>query len=218
MMTSWKYGVAGLVLSLAAACGNDPNQPDIISGVRGAFSALITPRLGAESQGPTVVQIRKSVTPEFRAANLNRPVLIVELEKSSQAALLVGVAVNDRVITYLTLDDVSLAIADGVLIATRGLGFDLMAADVSDFERALVSGGGPTKRVHRYLDGEGKLFNRTFACDVAIEGRTITETCEGEGQAFTNTYATNAIDWIISSRQWIGPEHGYIRIEDLGIE
>lgn len=62
---------------------------------------------------------------------------------------------NGDVQTWKLADGVSLSFLDAVLFSSRGLGADLMSADVSG-TRAMLAGDGSARhiRLHSYLDGE----------------------------------------------------------------
>jgi len=118
---------------------------------------------------------------------------------------------NRDVVTYFTPDGISMSYKSGVLVGTRGLGFDLMGADVGDVLQSLRSGRDGAVRLHRYLDGEDQIVLRSLVCDYTGSGR-ITETCYSDGLEIKNTYQMSG-GRITTSRQWIGPEQGYIRLE-----
>ena len=118
---------------------------------------------------------------------------------------------NRDVVTYLTPDGISVSLRHGVLVATRGLGFDLMTADVSAVIPAIRNRSQEVIRVHRYLDGEEQVVIRTFICDYSGAG-TVTETCYSDGLRITNTYDLGGRA-IRASRQWVSPEQGYLRVE-----
>ena len=200
--------------ALLAGCGNDPAQ----TGLLGQFRQLAASRLGPSAPPPSAAQIRANITPELRAQLGNPTLMIGTLENPPLASLLIGVQNNGTVTTFSTPDGVTFALERGVLVATRGLGFDLMSADAAQTRAALAAGGGSgAVRVHRYLDGENQTVIRSFVCDIARTAPgALRERCYGDGLQFDNSYRIGARGGIIASRQWIGPDRGHVVLETTG--
>lgn len=202
---SRKILLALAALSLVVACGRtQPEQQFFGAVLRGVQE-------GSAAQSPrTVAQIRQRLTPEVRAQFGNAVLKIALLEDNDQASVLIEAGNNQDVATFFTPDGRSISLKQGVLVATRGLGFDLMSADVSSVLSSLGNGTRAV-RIHRYLDGEDQLVIHSFVCD--YEGRIrVVETCYGNGSSFENTYSMSA-GRILASRQWIGPQLGHIILE-----
>lgn len=145
------------------------------------------------------------------------PLMLVEFPALGVAGTMAPTGQNGNVITWRTADNVSLSFDDGILVATRGLGHDLMSADVSGTRASLAGRPGNYERFHSYLDGEGQTTLRAFICAMAppvtetitILGRSQTtqrhdESCNSLGLATQNTYWT-AGGTLWASRQWVGP-------------
>ncbi|GAB4288346.1 MAG: hypothetical protein Kow0058_08030 [Roseovarius sp.] len=138
--------------------------------------------------------------------------LAVTLTARGVQAVLGPVTRADGTVVWQTLDGVSLSFRDGILIASRGLGYDLMSADVSG-TRAMLAGTMGTQYypVHRsYLDGEDRTVFRSFQCRRAGGGpegalRRVDELCVGTDRRFTNSYWLDPAGTVIRSRQWVGP-------------
>lgn len=195
--------------ALLGACGNHGNREDLLAVIGSSLA-----RLGSDPAGASAEELVARLTPEVRAELGDIDLLIVTLEEPNLSSFLYEAELNADVTTFLTLDGVSLSLRDGILVATRGLGFDLMIADVSGLLPLLKTGGQYT-RTHRYLDGEDRLVAFDFHCDVR-PGSEIRETCEGHGFSFENSYAPKERQALFArSRQWIGPERGTISIRDV---
>lgn len=179
--------LSGLAALTLAACGPRP-MPDIRSQIS---------RTQIEARGT--------------------PLMLVELPALGVAGTMAPSGRNGRVTTWRTADNVSFAFDDGILVATRGLGNDLMSADVTGTRAALAGGPGQYERFHSYLDGEGQTVLRAFICTmsapvsdtITILGRSrITqrhdERCNSLGLATQNTYWT-AGGTMWATRQWVGP-------------
>lgn len=155
------------------------------------------------------------------------PVLLAEIARTGLTARLVPDGSRDGVTTWRTGQRQTLAFRGGVLIATRGLGDDLMSADVSGTLAALSSGAQDVyARRMTYLDGDAQTLSRTLTCRM---GPPAVATVDSHGLAFATTLRVEACTmpgltvqnryWQTSdgamrrSDQWIGPGAGHLRLE-----
>ncbi len=117
---------------------------------------------------------------------------------------------------------------DGMLVSTRGLKDDLMAADARQSRAALRAGGGQARRVHETLDGLDRIVRAEFDCTVTPKGvesidlgqrrisaRRFDESCKGEALIFDNYYWLDDAGEIVSSRQFVSQTVAYLRSSDL---
>lgn len=193
-----------------------------------AGAAALLSLAACAAQGPDGAQIRASTT---RAAldRAGAPVLLAEIPALRLAATMAQAGSRDGVETWRTADDRALSFRAGVLIATRGLGHDLMSADVSGTIAAL--NGGPRagySRLLTYLDGEGGTLFRAMLCEMAapvaadVAGIGITfptrlsvETCRATGVTVTNRYWHDPDGTLRRAEEWIGPGPGMLHVERL---
>ncbi|MBY6059180.1 YjbF family lipoprotein [Leisingera daeponensis] len=131
---------------------------------------------------------------------------------------------------WRTQDNVSVALRQGMVIATRGLGGGLLSAEVPAADGAGGPARGGARRYTVRADGNGqRVLN--MACslhdlgpepveivEITHPARHLQERCEGAGGVVVNDYwvdsrAGNLQVW--QSRQWAGPETGYLRIRQL---
>lgn len=201
--------ILGLSLVGCAKTGGDPTArlARIVTGVTGGRGDVA----GAQ----TVVQMAPVGDPAQALARL-----YAELPSRGATATLAIEAVNGTVTTWRTADNVTLSFDDGVLVSTRGLGFDLMGAGAEKTLMALAGGDpGPYRRQYRYLDGENHTAYLTAGCTVhhrgseEVEGRTLLrqdEVCETFHIGITNVFWFDFAGRMARSRQWIGPEIGYV--------
>lgn len=207
-----------LALSVLASCGSSGGG---MTGMAiGAARGLIGPR-----EQPT--DLRQTLTPEV-LASLPGSVMLIELPQRDVQAGVIRVTQNGSNVTWAAQDGVTVAFDSGVVSATRGLGSDLMSADLSDVVRAVYGGGGTAVRVHRYLDGEDQAFARSLVCQYqSAPGQTATvlngsytatlvqETCSSTDLTVKNSYWIDASGVMRKSRQWVGPDIGYMVTERL---
>ena len=194
-------------LLVLSSCGTKQSQPSVF----GPFAQSLLGFTRPASTPATMEEIRQQITPQVRKRFQHTSLMIAQLEQNSRASIIVRKGMNRDVETYFTPDNISLSLKDGVLIGTRGLGFDLLSADVSEVLVGLRREGRAV-RIHRYLDGEDQIVIKSYICDYSGNAN-ITETCHGKDHSFENSYQLSA-GQIVVSRQWIGPQLGYIRLED----
>lgn len=107
----------------------------------------------------------------------------------------------------------SITTRNGVIVATRGLGDDLMSADVSDLASAIRFGGrAEGYRENHYLDVDTQKQVRVFICDFSYDAGDLIETCYADGLEIQNTYSSRTSTGFVRSRQWIGPVLGYANL------
>ena len=159
--------------------------------------------------------LRASLTPQVLAQAETR-LLILEVPTRDAVAVLSLINTNQGVDTYLTADGVSISLRDGIVVATRGFGFDLMTAEISETLAALKQGSTSAVRIHRYLDGENHTDLRSFVCDVTVQRNlSAVEICHSATFSFENSYNFNDNGFIVESRQWVSSEIGYVRVNIL---
>lgn len=198
-----------LALSVAvSACGFETRDNPVFAPYLRGFQNLG----GPAPVTPTADDIRAQVTPQVRAEYGGAPLLVATLDQKNLASILIERARNRDLVTYFTPDDISVTLKHGVLVGTRGLGFDLMTADVDEVRPGLQGKVQQAVRIHRYLDGEDQIVIRSFVCDYQGQQQRR-ETCFGDGFEIENTYQLDGSGEILSSRQWISPEQGYITLE-----
>ncbi|WP_341366845.1 YjbF family lipoprotein [Yoonia sp. BS5-3] len=156
-------------------------------------------------------------------ARLQVPVLL--LSNDDFASALVPVAQDDGAQVWQSRDPIQISDQSGVVIATRGLGHDLMAGEVADAVAALQSAGGVYTRVWVHLDGDLRLVRREERCRLspermvrhqassgAIDLRVVVEIC-GDVDPITNIYHVDGDGLIWWSQQWISPALGSVTLE-----
>lgn len=133
-----------------------------------------------------------------------------------------------RVEVWRTNDDFSVAMRNGVLISTRGFWGDLLSSSVQ------VSGSepGPThagEHIQMIVTRDNREVPFAFGCDVTelgsqtldIVGRRhntvhIRQSCEGRKGPIANDYwIDRGRGVVMQSRQWAGPNIGYLRFRRL---
>ena len=115
----------------------------------------------------------------------------------------------------------------GILVGTRGLGNDLMGADISGVRATLNAGGGTVTRRHSFLSSEDQIFTRDMTCTITREGSETLQTlrgprdtvkfvedCQGRLLVFKNSYWIAGGE-ILRSRQAVSGTEGFIQVDTL---
>ncbi|AXX99199.1 YjbF family lipoprotein [Profundibacter amoris] len=218
----------GLMLSLGllSACEKQEksgaNAPDPT-----ILSLALKSAVGALKPKAKPVDPRKHLTREA-IDKAGTPILFVGLDSRNAYATLSPFGENRGVVTWISSDGITLGYRGGLLVATRGLGPDLMAADTGQALAAVRSGSGSYVRIYDYLDGEDQAVRRSFVCSVKNKGsevieiyelkltlRKVIESCSNPEFQIRNTYWISNRNRIRQSKQWIGPDVGYVFSQQL---
>lgn len=179
----------------------------------------------------------QSAPPDARAepgraqsGQVTGPLLLADSKALDAPVMLVQQGRNGDAVTWHTGDRVALTFKDGVLVATRGLGADLMTADVNNTRAMLTGRAMPAfyTRFHSHLDGTVETRFRSFQCEVAgrepetikIGGRArdvtrIEERCLSPGLEVRNEFWRGADGTLWKTRQWVNEDSGYLMTQRL---
>lgn len=212
-----------LSLCLAlAACGVSEGKltyPGLVD------AALV--RAGAkQAPTPTPDPARAAVgglTPEVVDGS---PTPLMLVRAQGQVGLMAPVSVVGDTVTWGGPRDQAVVLTGGFLAATRGLGDDLMGADVTGL-RAVLRGGSHVRRM-AWLDGLDQPVERRFTCVVTpqgpdkieIVGRSyavtkVQEKCTGEALTFSNVYWLDRGGVLRQSQQFASVQGGYVTTVQL---
>lgn len=216
---------AVLCCSVLVACASTGpgGEDNVWAEIRDTGRILITQR-GPVPQAP-------EITPEI-LAGVEFPLIRMRNLSVGSSATLAGIArrgtASAPVMVWRGAAEATFTTRNGLLIATRGTGDDLISADVRGVEAALRNGGGAYARSYVVLQGNTRGRTLSFDCQLQAAGaETLTlvgqrrdttrfeESCSGAEGAFRNTYWRGAEGSLWQSRQWTGPEIGHLMIELL---
>lgn len=232
LLRAGTVALAGLSL---AACGNAPGREVSAASIaRGVVSAVIGQD---DAQSPDPDRVAQQAAAAL--ANSDGEVIVVAIPNRDALAVMQEIERNGPYVTFGTADRRSVTLKNGILTGTRGLGYDLMSAEVAETGTLIrTQGEGAGRRVNRYLDGENLTVAISPWCQVKLGGtgrvnlgevnaatRQVAESCVGERlaypggtaerAAFQNSYQVTASGRVVQSRQWISPLNGYITIQSL---
>lgn len=215
------HGICLIGLLFLSACGSEADtssnsNADLLRSVAASTVARVK---GSEAAAEPMTRAR--------LAEVVTPVMLLTVDASGKQALIAEIQTNQGVATWSTVDDITISLRNGVIVATRGFGADLMAAAVP----AVLSGvgqGQSHRRVHTLLNGEDKPIRTQFTCtfrndgsqvidivEVKYQATQITESCVASERRFENVYWISGDRQMRKSRQWISPEVGFLTIQDV---
>jgi hypothetical protein len=216
--------LAGLLASCGADQGEDTNLPLVLLGSAREIVA-------ARRAGPPQVTV---VTPEMLAQTTSAA-LQVNPEVKGGSDFLRRVAARDdstagRVEVWKSSDNAQIFLRDGIVVGTRGIGGDIIAANANVTVRA-VNGGADGRGVRSYTVSDGDTTSTVyqFSCEIRNLGSEkisvvnlvfltdhMREDCVGgpDGvQTIRNDYWVHMPTGTVrKSRQWIGPRVGYFEL------
>lgn len=220
---------AALVAVLLSACSSDTSgTPTVPSLIFGSIKDIATSR----SSGP-VEQI--VISPE-ELAKVNVPLLQVNPEIRGGSDFLQRAATrNDSafgtVAIWESSDKAQVFLRNGVVVGTRGVGGDIIAADAQSTVRALRQRAKNSSGLRNYTvsDGDTTTTKYTFRCEmvnlgaesISVSNRLVSadhlqERCvssAAENQVLRNDYwVQHSTGLIRKSRQWMGPRVGYFEL------
>ena len=142
-----------------------------------------------------------------------QPVMAVTDKSLGLATFMVPLGSNSGVVTWANPEYQTIALQNGVILATRGFGADLMSAQAPTAQN-LSRGTGSHRRVHYVLDGADQTVTQSFDCTLSVSNnekiailglsyvtRKVVEDCSGLAGDLTNTYWFDAQGLIRQSQQ-----------------
>lgn len=217
----------GLALALAGCSGgtgSKPLYPQIAAAAAGAVGARAARRQAANRPPLTRAALDAvegafiEVTVEQRPATAY---LFLSAERDD--------ALPGHIVQWRTEDDVTLTLRNDVLIATRGLGGDVVSSAVNVAPGvAGPAAGGP--KLLDIRDGDLQIRRLRLLCELRDLGpapveiverrhptRHLRERCGGapEGEVVNDYWVDAGAGIVWQSRQWAGPHVGYLRIRRL---
>lgn len=214
----------GLALILSACAGGSDRetvstQAELFNTIRG----INTARRDLEARPPTPSRAQL----DSRKAGL----LEVSFEKRGLVAFLAPYSrrtdpLPGQIVVWRSTDGGQIVQRDGLLISTKGLGNDLASADIAGTQAALRQQHvhQSVNRTHYLRRDDNTQAALALNCTIQTAGHeTLTiverqfsthrlrETCiNGQGQAVNDYWIDNSDGTILKSRQWVGPELGYL--------
>lgn len=212
-----------VIVALLAGCSNE-GPSALTQSVRSIGTQLI-------NRDTTERDARAVLTPEVVAAT-QRPYLLVAIPSRQASATRFLFDQRGPVQDWRGEDGIGLVLHNDVLVATRGLGADLFAADPVAGNIGQLRPGVRYARSFRHLDGENRELVSTYSCSLAegrggavdliarrVATRSIVESCDPSDTtqpAIQNEYWVGIADNITwKSKQWVSTSVGYATLYHL---
>ncbi|SOC19861.1 group 4 capsule polysaccharide lipoprotein GfcB/YjbF [Phaeovulum vinaykumarii] len=205
----------GMPLALGA-CSSDRAETEFL---RAALPSFGQPRLPKVSERFTRAAAHRGLTYMVAVENRENALgIFVEETPGARATA-----------SFISQDDVGIALRNGFLVGTRGLGDDLLAADESRVAPlVLARRPGVVDHFYTVLGPDAQAVRRATRCvlraappevvDLGPEKVTadvMTEDCNGTGLSFQNAYwIERGTTRIVQSRQWGGPVNGSLALRE----
>lgn len=207
---------AAVALTAAlSACGTEQQEnPTGFSVMRQAATQIVASRKAEKT--PVATPDPSAMAAEALRVNPG-PLILVGLENAGTTQVLAMTGENNGMRTYMTKNEQSIILHDGMLVGTRGLGNDLSVAEAPQTKALVLAGrSGQSQRVMRYYSGDGLERPLPLDCRVGPGPKpgVMVEDCTGLGLTIQNSYIASG-GRITVSRQWIGPALGYMTIQTL---
>ncbi len=212
-MTRAALGAA--MLAMLAACGNMGSDGSV-TGMLATVAKQTAAKARGEQAEPAPARDPSQMAAEALRVNPG-PLILVGLERMKTTQVLAMTGQNAGARTYMTKNEQALILRDGMLAGTRGLGNDLSVAEMAGSSALIRSGrSGQAQRVMRYWTGDGLERPMSFDCTVGPGPKpgVILESCQNGPAVFQNNYIVQG-GRVTVSRQWIGPNLGYVTIQEL---
>ena len=215
--------LTALLMALSGCSGgtrSEPLYPQILAAAQTTFSKGKSQRAAA-ARPPLTRAVLNDIEGSYIEVTLERSGIF--------AYLFVSTTRPDGVVQWRTEDNVTLTMRQGVLIATRGLGGDIISSAVNTAPGTQGPADGGEKVMY-IRTGDLEERRLVLACDLADLGpetitivekaqatRHLRESCETpDGGRIVNDYWTDNRTGIVwQSRQWAGPHIGYLRVRRL---
>lgn len=218
-----RAGMAALLMVALGACSNTGPTP-----------VVETFRTIGTSMGKSAVDTRNArevLTPAI-LDEIRQPYLLVEIPSRQASASRTLFHQRGSIQDWRGADGISIILQDDVLVATRGLGADLLSADPVPPAVLRASRSEAYTRVYRHLDTENRLVTESYRCSTTPGGaaqvdliarqvatRRIIETCRGANDAqlpVINQYWVGTSDGLMwKSRQWVSQSVEYATFHHL---
>lgn len=210
-----RISVSLALLAALSACGNDQQGGGPLSILGKAATQVVAER---KSKGQPAAPAPDPSAMAAEALRVNPgPLVMVTLEKAGSTQVMAMTGENNGMRTYMTKNEQSIILRNGLLVGTRGLGHDLSVAENQGSAALILSGrSGVSQRVMRYYTGDGLERPLPMDCRVGPgpKAGVIVENCEGLGVSFQNNYIVSGGRATVS-RQWISPTLGYMTVQTL---
>lgn len=213
---------AALSLALLSACGTDPAAGDgktSANSLKAYFGSLLGKGRAANPAETNPAQTRALL------AQLGQPITYAKVDKLGYFSFMSPYGNNGPVQTWASSAYETFSLKGGILVATRGLGPDLMTAVVPSLGQ-VRSGSGSFHRVYFTLDGADQPQRADFECSFKSSGsetvtvldrgypsQRVTESCSNAETQFENMYWFDSSGNLRQSLQHVSEQAASVQLQ-----
>lgn len=211
-----------IAIASLTACG-PLSEGKTLTGVTSLATSVVS---GGAADAETAASPVSGLTREAIEAT-PADLLLVSLVSRGSADLMTQIGTNGSTTTWVSTDGAAASFDRGMLIASRGTGFDLMGADVAP-ALASLGRGGQHQRVYDFLESQDEIRTERYSCEMVRAGPDIItivertyattkweETCANGRVRFVNLYWVESNGTIRQSRQYLSEGIGYFAYQRL---
>lgn len=223
-----------LLLALAAAvtlsaCSNDPSFNSFGGGVAPLLAAIKAKMAPPPVLGdPNSPAIRAGIV-NYRAGleKQGQPLILASNASLKFGTLLAPFGGSNGVETWSSTGYQTISLRNGMLVATRGFGPDLMSS-VAPSTATIAAAHGTTTRRYTYLDGADKPQSLDYTCQLAPAAfesievisklyatHKVNEVCTGPQGSFTNEYWFDRGSILRQSKQFFAPNRDNMFVQKV---
>lgn len=205
------------ICAALTACSSD-GKSERLDMIKKLTNDLIT-----RDEKQKTVDPRKVIT-RAQLDKVKTPLILAEIPQREQVGTLALYSRDTRGQTWLGQDGATITTRNGTLIATRGMGPDLMAADwVTNYQNDNIY-----SRRWESLRSDNEIITVTMNCSlVKIGAKTvkifekdyktvqINEKCTNDDLEIVNTFWIEDSGLVRKSKQWHGQDIGFILLERM---
>ncbi|MCT4555035.1 MAG: YjbF family lipoprotein [Pelagimonas sp.] len=213
-----RLGLACATLAALTACG--PRNTDVVDALNNLRATH-----KAQSQPPATLT-QAQISQLLSASAL--PAQLFQSETRGQFVM-VDIQRNGPFQSYANSSRQIVAMRNGMITGTRGLGGDLMSTDHADLHRLITNRStGQARYVQNLLTPEDVTEPLEYRCTVTrggsqtvtsgvvkAHGIAMTAKCTGPAGHFTDHYVVSNSGRVLSARQWLGKDLGYLATQAL---
>lgn len=213
-----KIVLTGILVSLLASCGSDRESNDFAGAPQAIFAGLKSRALPGAIADPNSPAVQAGIA-AFRAGleKDGQPIILASNGTLKYGNLLAPFGGSNGVVTWSSTSYQTISLRNGVMVATRGFGPDLMSSVLPSIG-TIAAARGTTQRRYSYLDGGDQPQSLDYRCELApagtesidvmakrFETRKVTETCAGSVGRFRNEYWFDGSTKLRQSKQFLAP-------------
>lgn len=214
-----------MIVAFVTACGNEkPQASPLVQAVGAVAKSAISSRKAKRTGGASSAAVAPVTRADLEA--YGTPILRAVVSVRGIDTLLTPSDVKGGIVTWATSNGATFTLRDGILIQTRGLGPDLMSAQVPTVGQLLTEGGSH-QRTYFFLGADDQSTRRSYDCTAAITGKEtieimgrnhavthVTETCARPQGSMSNEFWIEG-SIVRKSHQLLSGGAGYVDFEKI---